>query len=47
MKPDPGRTKRAYQQTGHQVVILVDEYDKPMLATIGNEEPQKKYRDIP
>jgi hypothetical protein len=28
------------------VVILVDEYDKPMLATIGNEELQKKYRDI-
>jgi hypothetical protein len=38
--------KRAFQQTGHQVVILVDEYDKPMLATIGNEELQKKYRDI-
>src|SRR5574344_2669937 len=38
--------KQAYQQTGHQVVILVDEYDKPMLATIGNEELQKKYRDI-
>jgi hypothetical protein len=37
---------QAYQQTGHQVVILVDEYDKPMLATIGNEELQKKYRDI-
>ena len=38
--------KQAYQQTGRQVVILVDEYDKPMLATIGNEELQKKYRDI-
>ena len=37
---------QAFQQTGHQVVILVDEYDKPMLATIGNEELQKKYRDI-
>jgi hypothetical protein len=37
---------QAYQQTGRQVVILVDEYDKPMLATIGNEELQKKYRDI-
>jgi hypothetical protein len=41
-----GVVKRAFQQTGHQVVILVDEYDKPMLATIGNEELQKKYRDI-
>src|SRR5574344_2105078 len=33
--------KQTYQQTGRQVVILVDEYDKPMLATIGNEELQK------
>jgi hypothetical protein len=41
-----GVVKRAFQQTGRQVVILVDEYDKPMLATIGNEELQKKYRDI-
>src|SRR5574344_2597723 len=30
--------KQAYQQTGRQVVILVDEYDTPMLATIGKEE---------
>jgi hypothetical protein len=41
-----GLSNRRYQQTGRQVVILVDEYDKPMLATIGNEELQKKYRDI-
>ena len=34
---------QTHQQTGHRVVILVDEYDKPMLATIGNEELQKKY----
>ena len=27
--------KAAYQQTGKQVVILVDEYDKPLLQTMG------------
>ena len=31
--------KTAYKQTGKQVVILVDEYDKPLLQTMGvNEE---------
>ncbi len=34
----------AYQQTGKQVVILVDEYDKPMLQAIGNDDLQAKYR---
>ena len=28
------------------VVILVDEYDKPMLQAIGNEELQNEYRGI-
>ena len=36
---------RAYKQTGHPVVILVDEYDKPMLQAIGNEELQREYRN--
>lgn len=35
----------AYEKTGQRVVILVDEYDKPMLQTIGNEALQKEYRD--
>ena len=35
----------AYEKTGQRVVILVDEYDKPMLQTIGNESLQDKYRD--
>lgn len=39
-----GVIERAYQQTGQRVVILVDEYDKPMLQTIGNEELQAIYR---
>ncbi|MBR6190838.1 MAG: AAA family ATPase, partial [Prevotella sp.] len=29
--------KAAREKTGHRVVILVDEYDKPMLQAIGNE----------
>ncbi|MGP1431683.1 MAG: ATP-binding protein [Treponema sp.] len=38
--------KAAYQQTGKQVVILVDEYDKPLLQTMGvNEELNDHYRN--
>ena len=37
---------RAYEQTGQKVVILVDEYDKPLLETIGNTELQNEYRKI-
>ena len=36
---------KACRQTGHRVVILVDEYDKPMLQAIGNESLQEAYRD--
>ena len=36
----------AYEKTDHPVVILVDEYDKPMLQAIGNEELQNEYRGI-
>ena len=36
----------AYHQTGKQVVILVDEYDKPLLQTMGvNEELNEQYRN--
>lgn len=34
----------AYEQTGQQVVILVDEYDKPLLQAIGNERLQASCR---
>ena len=38
--------KAACQQTGKQVVILVDEYDKPLLQTMGvNEELNEHYRN--
>ena len=36
--------KSAYEKTGQRVVILVDEYDKPMLQAIGNKELQDEYR---
>ena len=39
-----GIVERAYEKTGHRVVILVDEYDKPMLQAIGNEVLQAEYR---
>lgn len=38
--------QRAYEQTGQKVVILVDEYDKPLLQAIGNEELQNSYRSL-
>jgi len=41
-----GIIQRAYYQTGKQVVILVDEYDKPLLQTMGvNEELNEHYRN--
>jgi hypothetical protein len=41
-----GVIRRAYEKTGQRVVILVDEYDKPVLQTIENEELQATYRSI-
>ena len=37
--------QRAYDETGQRVVILIDEYDKPMLQAIGNEELQNEFRN--
>lgn len=34
----------AYKLTGKKVVILVDEYDKPLLQAFGNKELQDDYR---
>ncbi|MBR5958415.1 MAG: ATP-binding protein [Salinivirgaceae bacterium] len=39
-----GVIRRAREITGQRVVILVDEYDKPMLETINNQELQDDYR---
>ena len=40
-----GVIRRAFEQTGTRVVILVDEYDKPLLQAIGKEELQTEYRN--
>ena len=37
--------RRAYDTTGLPVVILVDEYDKPLLQTIGNKSLMEDYRN--
>ncbi len=37
--------RKAHEKTGERVVILVDEYDKPLLQSIGNEELQDKFRN--
>ena len=39
-----GVMRRAFEQTGRQVIVLVDEYDKPMLQAIGNDALQSEYR---
>ncbi|MGP1362672.1 MAG: AAA family ATPase [Bacteroides sp.] len=41
-----GVIKRAYQKTGQQVVFLVDEYDKPLLTSVVNEELYEAYRSM-
>ncbi|EPF28484.1 AAA family ATPase [Treponema medium] len=42
-----GLLERAYKKTGKQVVILVDEYDKPMLQTMGvNAALNEQYRNM-
>lgn len=38
-----GIIRRAYKQTGKQVVVLIDEYDSPMLDSNHNDEVQRKY----
>ena len=37
--------RAAKLKTGRNVVVLVDEYDKPMLQAIGNEELQTEFRN--
>ena len=39
-----GLIRRAFEKTGRKVVILVDEYDKPILQAIGNDTLQDEYR---
>lgn len=37
--------RRAYEKTGKRVVILVDEYDKPLVNNINDRETFEAYRD--
>ncbi|NDV65676.1 ATP-binding protein [Bacteroides sp. 224] len=39
-----GIIRRAYEQTGKGVVVLIDEYDKPLLQSILNEELTEAYK---
>lgn len=41
-----GIIRRAYKKTGKKVVILVDEYDKPLVMNIDDEKQQDTFRDI-
>ena len=41
-----GIIRRAYEKTGKQVVVLVDEYDAPLLDANGDSELQKQLRNI-
>ena len=43
-----GVIQRAYEKTGRQVIVLVDEYDKPLLLTLeeGFEDLNNEYRRI-
>jgi hypothetical protein len=40
-----GLMHRAYKKTGKRVVVLVDEYDKPLTGTLDNPELHEKIRD--
>jgi hypothetical protein len=38
--------KTAYQKSGHKVVVLVDEYDKPLVNTLDKAEVNESMREI-
>ena len=40
-----GVIRRAYEKTGRQVVVLIDEYDSPLLDTNNSPELQQKLRN--
>ena len=41
-----GVIRRAWEQTGRQVVVLIDEYDKPLLRTLFNDDLHNVYREM-
>ena len=38
--------EKIHETSGEQAVVLIDEYDKPLLQTIGNDELQDQYKNI-
>lgn len=38
--------KNTYEKTGKQVVVLVDEYDKPLLQSLGDEALNEEFRSL-
>jgi len=38
--------KNAYQKTGQRVVVLIDEYDKPLLRSFHDEALQQSFREM-
>ena len=38
--------RAAKEKTGHNVAVLIDEYDKPILQAIGNEPLQEEFRNM-
>jgi len=41
-----GLIRRAYDKTGQRVVVLIDEYDKPLISTMDNGELNEQFRTI-
>ncbi|MDR0939552.1 MAG: ATP-binding protein [Mediterranea sp.] len=40
-----GVIRRAYEQTGERVVVLIDEYDSPILGTVGQDKLREDLRN--
>ena len=41
-----GIIRRAFEKTGHQVVVLIDEYDYPILEKLNEPDMLSEFRDI-
>ena len=41
-----GMIRRAYEQTGKKVVVIIDEYDAPLLEVLHEEEKLSEYRRV-
>ena len=41
-----GLIRRAYEQTGKQVVVIIDEYDAPLLEVLHEEEAMPAFRKV-